>query len=317
MSTDADTGDTTLPPDEAFAVLGNETRMEILQKLAEADEPLSFSELRDRVGVSDSGQFNYHLDKLIGHFLESTSDGYELRRSGERVVESVLSGAVTESPKIQPTVTDRPCPLCGASIRVSYHQEWVAMSCSECEGVYGGSTAVEDVATESMAQGYLGGQPLPPAGIEDRTAAEVAAAADTWSSVETLAASTGMCPRCSARLNQSVRVCEDHDASDGLCDECDYRHAVQIDRTCTNCPYHGEGAAVLGIAADTNLLGFQTSHGLNPVIPTTEFYREMLDYDEEIVSMNPLEARFTWTVNGDSITLTIDDEPSVVQVERS
>jgi hypothetical protein len=126
-----------------------------------------------------------------------------------------------------------------------------------------------------------------------------------------------MCPRCSARLEQSVRVCEDHDASEGLCKECDYRHSVQIDRVCENCPYVGEGAAVIAIAANTDLLAFQTVHGLNPVNPTMDFYRTMLDYDEEIVSMNPFEARFTWTIDGDAITLTIDDEPAVIDVERS
>lgn len=317
MATEPDEEGSTLAPDDAFAVLGNETRMEILQALAKSDDPLSFSKLRDRVGMSDSGQFNYHLDKLTGHFLERTDDGYGLRRAGERVVESVLSGAVTAAPRIQPTTIDRQCPLCGASVRVSYHQEWVAMSCTECEGIYGESEATRDVEAESMEQGYLGGQPLPPAGIKERTPAEVLEAADTWSSVETLAASTGMCPRCSARLDQSLRVCENHDASDGLCEECDYRHAVQIDRSCTNCPFFSEGAAVIGIAANTDLLAFQTSHGLNPVIPTTEFYGTMLDYNEEIVSTDPIEARFTWAVDGDSITVTIDEKPSVIHVERS
>lgn len=317
MATASDEGGTTLEPDEAFAVLGNETRMEILQALSGSNDPMAFSELRDQVGVSDSGQFNYHLDKLKGHFLEGTDDGYTLRRAGERVVESVLSGAVTEAPRIEPTTIDRDCPLCGAPVRVSYQQEWAAMSCTECEGIYGVSGASGDDVAESMEQGYLGGQPLPPAGIEARTPAEVLEAADTWSSVETLAASTGMCPRCSAKLDRSLRICENHDASDGLCEECDRQHAVQIDRSCTNCPYHGEGAAVIAIAANTDLLAFQTTHGLNPVLPTTKFYDTMWDYDEELVSLDPFEARFTWTADGDSITLSIDEKPSVINVERS
>lgn len=317
MATEPDDEGSTLAPDDAFAVLGNETRMEILQALAMSDESMSFSELRDRVGVSDSGQFNYHLDKLTGHFLAGTDEGYDLRRAGERVVESVLSGAVTEAPRIQPTTIDRQCPLCRASIQVSYQQEWVAMSCTECEGIYGESGATGDVEAGSMEKGYLGGLRLPPAGIKERSPAAVLEAAGTWSAVDGLASSTGMCPRCSARLDESLRVCDNHHASDGLCEKCDYRHAVQVDRSCTNCPYHSEGAAVLGIAADTELLAFLTSHGLNPVLPTAEFYRTMLGYDEEIVSTNPVEARFTWSVDGDSITVTIDERPSVVKVERS
>lgn len=94
MATDAHAGDTTLAPDDAFAVLGNGTRMEILRALADADDSLSFSELRDRVGVSDSGRFNYHLDKLDGHFVTDTSDGYQLQNAGKRVNKAVLSGGL-------------------------------------------------------------------------------------------------------------------------------------------------------------------------------------------------------------------------------
>ena len=45
-STDHDS----LTPDEAFSILGNETRMQILQELGKADRSLSFTDLRDRVG---------------------------------------------------------------------------------------------------------------------------------------------------------------------------------------------------------------------------------------------------------------------------
>lgn len=97
MTFESDEGDTSaLSPDDAFAVLGNDTRMKILQTLGEADEPLRFSELRDRIGVRDSGRFNYHLDKLTGHFITETDDGYALRPAGTRVVEAVLSRVVVD-----------------------------------------------------------------------------------------------------------------------------------------------------------------------------------------------------------------------------
>lgn len=60
---------------EAFESLGNVTRLAIQLALWEAkkpgpplselsDPPVSFSELRECVGMRDSGQLNYHLDKL-------------------------------------------------------------------------------------------------------------------------------------------------------------------------------------------------------------------------------------------------------------
>lgn len=58
-----------LSPDAAFCALGNGTRIRILQTLGEAHDRLSFSELCDRVGIRHGGQFHYHLDELVGHFV--------------------------------------------------------------------------------------------------------------------------------------------------------------------------------------------------------------------------------------------------------
>lgn len=75
MPTDAETGRATaLPPDDAFDVLGNETRLGILRVLGEADGPLSFSALFDRVDYDTSGNFSYHLKRLEGHFIRETDD---------------------------------------------------------------------------------------------------------------------------------------------------------------------------------------------------------------------------------------------------
>lgn len=83
--------------------------MAILQTLAEADDPVSFSELRDRVGVSDSGQFNYHLGKLDGHFVEAAEKGYQLRQPGRWVVGALLTGAVTHDPTVDRATVDFDC----------------------------------------------------------------------------------------------------------------------------------------------------------------------------------------------------------------
>lgn len=71
---------------ETFTLLSDETRVRILVALSEASEcPLRFSELRSRVGVADSGQFNYHLDRLRGRLVVKTEDGYALTETGRAV----------------------------------------------------------------------------------------------------------------------------------------------------------------------------------------------------------------------------------------
>jgi len=106
------TESTTLSPDEAFDAVGNETRLRILQVLARAGEPLAYSDLFDRVDYDDTSDFTYHPEKLVGHFVRRTDDGYVPRLAGRRVVEAIFSGAVTDNPVVDPTGVDVSCMYC-------------------------------------------------------------------------------------------------------------------------------------------------------------------------------------------------------------
>ncbi|MFC7141714.1 hypothetical protein ACFQMA_17980 [Halosimplex aquaticum] len=322
-----DPADRTLSPDEAFEVLGNETRVDILRALGGSDDPVTFSRLRERVGMTDSGRFNYHLDRLTGHFVRKGEDGYELRRAGERVVEAVLSGAVTDAPVLERTEIDQPCHYCGAPIAVRFREERVELYCTECAGTYahtdpGGETCADADADDAddADYGYLGYHPLPPAGVADRDPEAVFRSAWVWGHLELLAASAGVCPRCSATLDRSTRVCEDHDPDAGLCGACGRRYAVAIDLECTNCIYDESGAAVVGLADSAHLVAFLLDNGLNPFAPTAETLpaigRAYHNFDEEVVSTDPFEARVTFAAGEDELTLTVDSSLSVVDAER-
>jgi len=321
-------------PDDAFAALGNETRLAILRALGDADESLPFSELYDRVDVNDSGQFNYHLDKLVGHFVRHSEAGYELARPGSRVVEAVLSGAVTDAPVLEPTEVDHPCPFCDAPVEVTFHDERVELYCTECAGTYdAGATAVPgddtpetgesaDILDVDSGYGYLGYHPLPPAGVQGRDAEAVLGAAMTWGHLELMAAAGGVCPRCSAPLDRELRACDDHDANDGLCPTCGNRHAVVVDLTCTNCIYDESGSAIIGLTGVTPLLAFLTARGYDPITPDPGTHavvsRALNDYEEAVLSVDPLRVQFTVTVDGDELVLTVDADLDVVEaVDRS
>jgi hypothetical protein len=315
-TTDASASASTATPDEAFAVLGDETRLRILTELGEADGGLSFSALYDRVDVSDTGQFNYHLQRLVGRFVEKTGDGYALRRAGRRIVEAILAGAVSDAPTVERTRVDESCEYCGAPVEVTWRAGSVETYCTDCRGKYGRSYC-DDGGGRPAPSGYLGRLPLPPAGVRDRTPTEMLRAAWTWGNLEILAAASGICPRCSAPVDHEVRVCEDHD-DEGLCDACESRYAARVVVECTNCIFEVGGALVLGILDDTALLAFLTEHGLDPISPASvrRVNRVHEDYAEEIRSTEPFEARLTFEADGDELTLTIDGSLRVVDVER-
>ena len=97
-------------PTDALEVLGNEIRMAILRELAKSDGPLSFTKLRERAGIRDTGKFNYHLTRLCEYFVRQTDEGYELGHAGTRVIEAANPTTIGRDD----WAADRErCPVCG------------------------------------------------------------------------------------------------------------------------------------------------------------------------------------------------------------
>lgn len=311
INTESD-GSSGLSPDETFAVLGKKVRLQILQTLGEADEPLAYSELYDRTEYDDSSNFNYHIGKLEEHFIRKTEEGYVLRHTGRRVIEAVLSGAVTESPVVERTQVDWPCFLCGAPIEVSYQHEHVGMYCPQCGGTRGAeSTTGEDWGVPGRdVLGYLN---LPPAGVAARTPAGILEAASVWTTTEAMELARGICPRCSATVEESVAVCEDHDTGDGRCEACDQQFGATIHYCCTNCIFTLESPSVTALLANIELIDFMVEHGIDPLAPNG-FHLSALD--ESILSTDPFEARYRFIADGDALILTVNDSLSVVDATR-
>ena len=104
-----------LQPAEAFPVVGNETRLDTLEALWAAPErPVTFSELRSRVGMADSAQFNYHLQRLTGQFVAKTDDGYDFRNFGRTVIQAAFSWLLNRDPELEPLAAEGDCIDCGA-----------------------------------------------------------------------------------------------------------------------------------------------------------------------------------------------------------
>jgi DNA-binding transcriptional ArsR family regulator len=311
-----DAAETTLSPDEAFKALGNETRVQILRTLGEMTEPLSFSDLYERVDAADSGQFTYHLDTLTGHFVRKTDSGYGLRQAGRRVVEAIRSGAVTEAPVLEPVEIEKPCSYCGTPILVSYHEEQVQKYCPDCVGTYG----TEDVSvgsSETAEYGYLGALDLPPAGLHGRSPIDVLEAAYSWSLLEHFAWAEGICPRCSASVDSSIEICEDHDAAEGSCDPCDGRYAVSVQYRCPTCQSDHGGMFANHLLTHPELLAFLLEHDVDPLSPPPRrFSASVWVSEEEVLGTDPFEATFTFTIGDDSLTMTVDDDLNVVATTR-
>lgn len=138
-------------------------------------------------------------------------------------------------------------------------------------------------------------------------------AAATWGHLGTLALANEMCPRCSAPVDQAVKVCDHHDSAAGKCETCDSRFAITIVSECTNCIYTASSSAFILVPTAPDVLAFVGDHGLNTTSRGIEWG---WDFDEEIISVDPFEARLTFSLNGETITVTVDDGLNVIETTR-
>lgn len=302
---------TTLSPDEAFAVLGDETRLQILVALGTADGPLMYSELFNHIDYDDSANFTYHLKRLVGHFVRKTDEGYVLRLAGRRIIETIYSGVVTDSVLVERTPVEMPCMYCGSSAEMAYYDEVAVVYCRECEGLIGNLGLAKDWPIP--ADDIIGYVSIPPAGVYDRTPTGILEAAGIWTVADIQAIVRGVCPRCAATIKRTANVCDDHTPADDFCNRCDHQFGVSVVVQCTNCIFTTRSPYPTHALGNLDLVAFMASHDIDPFV-SKAFH--LSSCDEEILSTDPLAARYTFTADGDSITLTVDEDLSVSEVTR-
>lgn len=128
-------------------------------------------------------------------------------------------------------------------------------------------------------------------------------AAATWSQLELLAVGADLCPRCAAVVDHSLRICEDHEAAETLCESCHARSVVRVTSDCANCPDRAVGMFGNYLAATRPVRAFVAARGIDPLVgPATWGW----DYEAEIRGTGPLDADFTYTVEGETLTVTVD-----------
>lgn len=267
-------------PSDTVSLLANETRAAILRELAEhlneVGEPPSFSVLRERVGVADSGQFNYHLGQLEGTFIEAVSEGYRLTPFGARVVGLLFAG-VLEGGTRGPVDYPVPCRRCGGS-QITELQGGVIEV--ECEN--------DHTETHFLPPGVVAGR--------DLVAATDIAMRMTLQSLEL--AVDSICPVCGGEVQPELRQADQD---------------LTFRAECDTCP--------VTLMADAPLLV------LNHPAVRAFLWERQIDLDDRPWAMDwcrpdnaretatdPLRVAVDVTADGETLTVTLDETATVVDV---
>lgn len=305
---------THLVPTEAFGLLAHDTRMAALQVLWEAGEPLRFSEIADRADISDTGNFNYHLGELVGHFVRKVGEQYALTRSGRQAMTAVLAGDITERHTLGPARIDAPCPYCGADVLLSHEADDLRVLCSSCEGTFRGKRATKDTRQPSPA-GTITTLPFPPGGIRDRELVGVLEAALTRMVSRNQQIANGVCPDCGGLVELTLTACPEHD-DEGVCEACGSRFAGLRVFSCRTCGRTQGGLLALLVLVDPVFHAYFSERGFDFLNPTWREVVAALNMDERVHQVDPLEYEAIWVVDGETLSMHVDGEREAVDLAR-
>lgn len=284
-----------LPPDEAFSLLGHETRLRTLQCLDAAGEPLTFTELRECVGMRDPGQYHYHLGRLDGRFVHETDAGYRLTGAGRRVVGAILSGGFTYSFAGDAVPTDARCLNCDGEVELVFEADRLYRRCRSCGRRFRNAL-------------------VPPGILEGRPMEAVPATLDRWIKRMLAAAEVGFCHVCDGDLERTVRPVDAAATPDWL-SELSIEVVVHVE--CGNCGYDHYLLACIAVLTRPAVVGFHREHGVD--VWETPFWD--LDWlragAAEVVGREPLRFAVPMSLDGETFAPTFDADLTPVERPHS
>ncbi|MFW6449055.1 MAG: DUF7351 domain-containing protein [Halobacteriota archaeon] len=296
-----------ISPEEAFAILGNEARTDILLALWEAGKArgrprsVPFTELFDRSGYETSSNFSYHLNQLQARFVTKGDDGYRLTMAGLYVVRSViLAGMMTN----RNTSAELPaeCPLCGSAVRME-HEGFVAkVRCTRCLGR----------PRSSMGRGYLLSIILSPAGVVDRSLEEAfeVGIARMIHLIDQL--NRGLCYFCNGAVDATVDACVDHGGGpETVCEACGRTVACEVLFHCIRC---GGGMVVPAHLVVTTLPQVRAIRfAEDPTHDPASWSTVCRSFDIQVhpLALDPVRLRAEVPTAGKRIVITLDEHLEV------
>jgi DNA-directed RNA polymerase subunit RPC12/RpoP len=304
-------------PTAVFSLLGDETRVGILEALGETpNDAVPFAVLRERVGVPDSGQFNYHLGRLRGPFVRRTDEGYRLTYAGRQVVGAMHAGTYTASATIDRIPVEGDCLLCGGDVVAAYADETAVVECADCGE-------------------WRNELPFPPGSLDQFERADLPLAFDRWMRHVFRGIVDGFCVTCAGRTEGRLAI-DDGDAGDGDdtgdSDEVgagdrngdrdgdgegsDSSPSTYVEYTCGRCGTAARASTPLPALFHPAVQGFFYERGIDLDRRPTWQLREVLVPDVTLDGRDPLRATVRFAGEAESLAVVVEADARVGGVER-
>lgn len=280
---------------DAIESLGDRRRLQILLALAAEERrrrrqwlTMSFTELYEAVDVESSSQFSYHLDRLVGRFVDKTPDGYRLTYSGHKIVRAILSDGYESTGTFEDREVPGVCVFCEQpSLVATLEAEQFVVRCTACE-----STLLTDFFPRSQTR--------------DRTPSEIVESFGyrIWATYVQLRGN--VCPECYGEVD-AVTEARERERETMYVRVC----------TCPQCWFVVSMPVEVPVAFHPAAVGALWDRGVSLLdVPLWEFF-EFVTSDAittDVVSEDPFEARFEFALGDDRLCFRMDDAAAVTPV---
>lgn len=278
-------------PDDAFAALGDETRLRAIRAVAAASEPPTFTHLFDASESETTAGFAYHLRQIVGPYLskDEGTETYTLTSAGRAVARALDAGTFTERVDCEPEPIPGSCPVCEAdALAARVTDNVVTVACTTC-------------STELLSL------PFPPSGVEDRGTAAVLSAFDDYHRSRIGLLADGVCPDCAGPATGEIQFRERADLPGE-------NVRPVLHSSCDSCPFSLDTPISLAVVDHDAVVGFFRDHGTS--VRDRPIWNLGPEWAETVLSEDPAAVAVTVELDGERLRLLVGDGPTVVETER-
>lgn len=284
-------------PESVFALLSDDNRVAILRTLWQRREPMSFSSLYEAVDIDDSGQFNYHLDKLVGQFVSKGEEGYTLTEAGRQINGAIDAGSYTAGSSMEPITLDPPCPLCGGERTLKYENERVTVECDSCD------------VTAAFG--------VPPAVLAGRDREAIPRLAGQYLRTGFYRLENGFCTYCNGPVERTVEPLDGDPPWDDTENELSETEVPVVQYECQQCGVKPTSGLSFSLLLHPAVISFYADHDID-IREQSVWTVAAFDPERELISsQDPFRASATFRIGDDELTIVVDDSLETISTERT
>lgn len=287
-------------PTRLFELISHSGRLSILEVLIEArrdddDGRVSFTTLRDRSMIDDTGRFNYHLSQLVGTVVSKDDGGYRLSSHGHRITAPMMGGVYDAERATAPIETAGSCYECGSALEIRPEQTVLKLVCERGHvnnhGLLGYPGVVSDQPADQASEAL---------GMINLHGSELAV--------------SGTCPTCHGPVDGEIRRLPDTRLDITLPDHDD---SFLFEAPCSTCGNQFGTTVGACIATHPTVVSFLYDHGTDVRRQTPWALPFARLGAERVESTGPLELAVELCREGDRLVVTVARDGTVQSTERS